>query len=307
MRELIDSTSLLGDPAALIARLARDGYLLLRAVLPVARITEAHDAIIATLHEGGWVDATGALLPLALSKSAGSQHPAFRAATQLPEFNRLPYLPALKALAASLLGPGAYSLPSKVLRTTAPSRARTEPGRYAHQDYAYWRISDMLTTWAPLMEISPEHGALAVVPGSHLGPPVALLPFAGTEPGWATTTYRPGDVIVFHCLTAHAALPNRREALRICGDFRWQRPEEPVCAELVRGSTGAELGAQLFHRESWWHPMPAGVPIVKESPVAAPRSRFFAVHPGWLDWQPPRDDYAPPPRRAELHTTTEVH
>jgi len=37
-------------------------------------------------------------------------------------------------------------------------------------------------------------------------------------PGWATTSYEPGDVIIFHCLTPHAALPNQGSALRISGE-----------------------------------------------------------------------------------------
>ena len=48
----------------------------------------------------------------------------------------------------------------------------------------------------------------------------------------------PGDVLVFHCLTPHAALPNQGSTLRISGDFRWQRSDEPAPAELVLGPAG---------------------------------------------------------------------
>lgn len=33
-----------------------------------------------------------------------------------------------------------------------------------------------------------------------------------------TTSYEPGDVLVFHCLTPHAALPNRGSTLLACRD-----------------------------------------------------------------------------------------
>jgi ectoine hydroxylase-related dioxygenase (phytanoyl-CoA dioxygenase family) len=72
------------------------------------------------------------------------------------------------------------------------------------------------------MEIPVRIGGLAVQPGGHLGPPRPPRPprpLGQAEPGWATTSYEPGDVILFHCLTPHAALPNSGSALRISGDF----------------------------------------------------------------------------------------
>jgi len=82
----------------------------------------------------------------------------------------------------------------------------------------------------------------------------------GFEPGWATTDYHPGDVIVFHCMTPHAALPNRGSALRLSGDFRWQLPDRPAPAELVLGPgagrqapgrDGPELFSRMFGRQPW--------------------------------------------------------
>ena len=86
----------------------------------------------------------------------------------------------------------------------------------------------MLTSWIPLMDIPVRIGGLAVQPGGHLGPPRPPRPLSEAEPGWATTSYQPGDAIIFHCLTPHAALPNRGSALRISGDFRWQRFGQPL-------------------------------------------------------------------------------
>ena len=61
-------------------------------------------------------------------------------------------------------------------------------------------IQDMLTSWMPLMDIPVRIGGLAVRPGGHLGPPRPPRPLGVAEPGWATTSYEPGDVIIFHCL-----------------------------------------------------------------------------------------------------------
>ena len=127
-------------------------------------------------------------------------------------------------------------------RCCAPSipngREARPRGRYIHYDYGVSGVQDMLTSWIPLMEIPVQIGGLAVQPGGHLGPPRRPRPLSATEPGWATTSYEPGDVIIFHCLTPHAALPNRGSTLRISGDFRWQRPDQPAPAELVLGPAG---------------------------------------------------------------------
>jgi hypothetical protein len=99
-------------------------------------------------------------------------------------------------------------------------------------------------------------------------------------------------VIIFHCLTPHAALPNTGSALRISGDFRWQRPEQPVPAELILGPQGRppELFSRLFSRERWWEPVPAGLTLHPRADlvrVPPGPSRLVTVHPGWKHWRPP--------------------
>ena len=219
--------------------------------------------------------------------------PAFRAAMFGPAFNEVPYLPALREVIRRVLGPRAFSYPAKVLRAVYPERPEARPrGRYIHYDYGVSGVQDMLTSWIPLMEIPVRIGGLAVQPGGHLGPPRRPRPLSATEPGWATTSYEPGDVIIFHCLTPHAALPNQGSTLRISGDFRWQRPDQPAPAELVLGPAGRPpaMFSRLFRRERWWEPVPAGLTLhPRAQMITAPPgpSRLIPVHPGWKYWQPP--------------------
>ena len=72
--------------------------------------------------------------------------------------------------------------------------------------------------------------------------------FRQDERGWATTDYRAGDVLVFHCLTSHAALPNLDTSLRLSGDFRWQRPDQTAPAQLV--PVRAAVAEHAGHHES---------------------------------------------------------
>jgi hypothetical protein len=302
VRELADSTALRADPAALRHRLAEEGYLFLRALLRPADVAAAYDSVRAELRLGGWTDGDG--LPAGSQRAVSIRDaladPSFRAALASRGLNRLPYLAPLRGLVRQLLGPAAFSYPVKVLRTVYPEPPfQVTRGRYIHQDFAVSGVQDMLTTWLPLMDIPAQLGGLAVLPGSHLGPP-PLRPrlLRADEPRWATTDYRPGDVLLFHCLTSHAALPNHADRLRISTDVRWQAADQTAPTELVLGPVAAptrpgaqvELFSRLLSREPWWEPVPSGLMLQPRQQLAgappAP-SRLFTMHRGWQRWRPP--------------------
>lgn len=118
-----------------------------------------------------------------------------------------------------------------------------------HQDLGYFHVDgdQLATTWSPLDPVTPETGAVRYVRGSHrwdatyrpnlfvstmaipgtVGPTVPdveALAAAG-ECAIVTFSTEPGDVVVHHARTLHAAGPNtsattRRRAIsvRYCGD-----------------------------------------------------------------------------------------
>jgi hypothetical protein len=285
--ELADSRSLVGDPVALGARLAADGYLFLRGLLPAARVRDAGEQVAAALRAGGWTAAGSPLLGPSAGPREALADPAYRAAVTSLAFNALPYLLPLRRTVRSILGPRAFSYPVKVLRAVAPeTRQERTRGRYVHCDYTGSGVQDMLTAWLPLAAVPAELGGLAVRPGGHLGRPRVPRLLAGTEHGWSTTDYRPGDVIIFHCLTPHAALPNTGRQLRLSADVRWQQPDRPAPSEMILGPAGraSELFSRLLGREPWWEPVPAGLALRPGTELAARPpgpSQFFAVAPAW--------------------------
>lgn len=303
MDELADSSGLVHDQEGLRRRLAADGYLFFRGLLPPDQIRAAGAAVSERLRSGGWVDDQGkpSVVPRAVNPMDALADLAFRAAVTSAAFNRIPYLPPLRSIVRRILGPDAFSYPAKVLRAVYPENPGTRPrGRYIHHDYAASGVQDMLTSWIPLVDIPARLGGLAVWPGGHLGPPVLPRPLSQQEPEWATAPYRLGDVIIFHCLTPHAALPNTGSVLRLSGDFRWQLADRPAPTEMILGpasrsrlspaSRPPELFSRLFRHQQWWEPIPAGLTLCPRTQmVTAPPqpSRFFAVHPGWRYWQPP--------------------
>jgi hypothetical protein len=302
VRELVDSLALQADQAGLRQRLAEDGYLFFRRLLRPADVQAAHDSVRAELTLGGWTRTTRS--PAGPRRTTGVREalddPSFRAALASRGLNRLAYLPALRGLVRLILGAGAFCYPVKVLRVEYPDqRVAVTRSRHVHQDFGISGVQDMLTTWLPLMDIPPQLGGLAVLPGSHLGPPQRPRLLPPDEPGWATTDFRPGDVLLFHCLTAHAALPNHADRIRISADFRWQAADQPAPAELVlrpaaegypRRGGEAELYSALLAAEPWWEPVPSGLMLRSRREMAAAPpapSRLFAVHPGWQQWREP--------------------
>jgi Phytanoyl-CoA dioxygenase (PhyH) len=294
VEELRDSAALAGDPDALRARLVSDGYLFLRAFLPAEQVGAAGVRVRALLRTGGWTDR--ARPPAGSSRRAavagGVRDAALLAAMASRPFNRIPYLPPLRGLVRGLLGPDAFSYPIKVLRTVHPETGGQVPqGRHIHQDFAVGGVDDMLTTWVPLMPIPRQVGGLAVLPGSHRGRPRLPRLLSPDERGWASTDYQVGDVLLFHCLTSHAALPNRSGLLRLSQDSRWQYADLPAPARMVYGPPGRpradhEMFSRLLGREPWWEPIPPTVAIKDDSvAVDRPRSRLFRVHPTWALWR----------------------
>jgi hypothetical protein len=304
------------DRAALRRRLSQDGYLFFRTLVRPADVTAAYESVCAELRLGAWMDGNGhpAGQQRAINVRDALADPSFRAALASRGLNRLPYLPPIRSLVRTVLGPGAFSYPVKVLRTVYPERPfQLTRGRFVHQDIAVAGVQDMLTTWLPLMDIPAQLGGLAVLPGSHLGPPQRPRPLRADEPRWATTDYRPGDVLLFHCLTAHAALPNHASTLRVSTDVRWQSADQPAPAEFVLGpaitstmagsavngsavaaagrrAPQAELYSRLLSREPWWEPVPSGLMLQPRHELAAvppAPSRLFTIHPDWQRWQPP--------------------
>ncbi len=121
----------------------------------------------------------------------------------------------------------------------------------AHQDSFFIRGTDSFRTlWIPLVDIDQTMGGLALASGSHKHglrdhveqEGVYSYVFKGRrqkgidlddihEP-WLTTTYHPGDVLIFHNLTQHWGLPNQSDRIRLSIDTRAQPAREPRTFQL---------------------------------------------------------------------------
>ena len=133
MDELADSSGLAGDPGGLQRRLAADGYLFFRGLLPPGLVRAAGAAVADRLRAGGWLDDRG--IPSVTPRAGGPRDaladPAFRAAITGAAFNQIPYLPPLRAVVRHVLGAAGVLLPGQGAARGVPGAPRGPPARAA--------------------------------------------------------------------------------------------------------------------------------------------------------------------------------
>jgi hypothetical protein len=286
--ELDDSRELFGDWQALRARIASDGYVFMRGLLDPGEVTAIGRSGLGHLQSTGWtqggddpVTAPPRIPVHAVRMLDAFTDPGYRRILADPDFNRLPFTAPLAELMHQILGPEGFCYPLKVPRIVYPeSVVPHQPGNVVHKDYR--SVQDMFTCWVPLGNVPTSLGGLAIETGSHHRSRVRYRPLTGLEAGWVTTDYRPGDVLVFHCLTTHAALPNRSDRMRFSAEYRWQLADQPAPRRLVVGPHGHEIGSRLFGSTRWWRSVTGGLTLFddggedRRSLLPAPPSRFVS-------------------------------
>jgi hypothetical protein len=286
--ELRDSKGLLGDWEALRSRIAADGYVFVRGLLDAEEVRSVGRSNLGHLQSTGWtesacdpVSAPPRTPVRAVRMLDAFGDPGYRRILADPGFNRLPFDAPLADLMGQILGPAGFCYPLKLPRIVYPaSMVPKQPGNIVHKDYR--AVQDMFTCWVPLGDVPPSLGGLAIMTGSHHTSRVRYRPLSTMEAGWATTDYRPGDVLVFHCLTTHAALPNRADHLRFSAEYRWQLADQPAPRRMVIGPHGYEIGSPLFSPTGWWRSVSGGLTLfddggeVRRPRLPAAPSRFVS-------------------------------
>jgi ectoine hydroxylase-related dioxygenase (phytanoyl-CoA dioxygenase family) len=240
-----DATPLLADADALRARFVADGFLYFADLVDAAAVLGVRRDILDVVASHGWL-AEGTPVENAVAGPVrhheGSEGfwPAYVDIQRLESFHRLAFDPslldALRALFDVKSVDDLLVHPQKIARLSFPStRFFTAP----HQDYRYIQgTPDFVTTWMPLGDYPPDHGGLRVLSRSHgdgllpvheaLGAGGLAVDADDDDPRWRTTTFAPGDAVVFGCLTVHGAIPNRSPSLRLSVDYRYQRVTDAI-------------------------------------------------------------------------------
>jgi len=248
--ELRDANALLGNPAALRARMAEDGYLLIRGLIDRDVVLRARATVLQYLAERdalvpgepvleGVMPAAGRTVPL-MGRRAITHHPDVLAVYESP---------ALFDFFGAYFEERPMTFDYKWLRGVGH-----EQFTGAHYDVVYMgRGSPRLhTCWVPFEDIPIEKGALAMCVGSHrdasfeklratygrmdvdrdrvegwfTNDPLEITQKFGGR--WRTTPFQAGDVMVFGMYTLHASTTNVTNRYRLSADVRFQPASEPA-------------------------------------------------------------------------------
>jgi hypothetical protein len=241
--DFLDSTAILTDGPALRERLARDGYLFVRGLLPAGTVLSVRACLLAKAAAGGWLDPAspveaGIADPAAACKDPEDRYiTVFRHLWRDEALHRLRLHPSVTALFARIFDTTPLAHPMFVQRNIFPQAAGFDFTTGVHQDRVHIGGATSYALWMPLGDCPREKGALAVAAGSHatgvletkVGSGAGGIDIAVPVPGtWVTGAFRAGDGLIFQDTTVHKALPNRTREIRMSFDARFQPLGQPV-------------------------------------------------------------------------------
>ncbi|MDZ7782668.1 MAG: phytanoyl-CoA dioxygenase family protein [Halioglobus sp.] len=256
---MFEANQLLDNVAALRERLATDGYLFFRSVVPVERLTELRDQITRILADQGWIaDGEERMKAIARGRPRREGQPRFFRAhdkiVKLEALHSLAHEPHVMEVMRKALGDSAFPHPLSIVRLVFPDSP--ELSTPPHQDYPNNQGTPNLTAaWMPLADCSVKDGSLAVLEGSHqygvlplrfhlgAGNRRAVLPEEFSNLRWVGADFRLGDLVLFPALTVHKAMENHNpERMRLSVDFRYQLEGEALTEGCLKPH---------FERVSW--------------------------------------------------------
>ncbi|MBO9608791.1 MAG: phytanoyl-CoA dioxygenase family protein [Paenibacillaceae bacterium] len=246
LTEMRDANDIIGDEAALQARMAEDGYLLIRGFHDREDVLQARREMLALMQE------QGRLAPDAPTEEGriGAEGKGFMVHKQ--DIARLPGLlhvvnhPRAMGFFDRFLGGPSLTYDYKWIRGVGQGGSTG-----AHYDVVYMGrgTKQVYTTWTPIGDISYDMGGLAVCLGSqHFAKikatygqmdvdrdnvsgwfsdnPQEIVDKYGGR--WATTEFRAGDALIFGMFMMHGSLTNTTDRYRLSCDTRYQLASEPV-------------------------------------------------------------------------------
>jgi len=238
MKPFVDSADAIDKPEVLRERMARDGYLFISGLLPAAPLREVYDAIMAICQKAEWADGNGKAIGRPKPEGDPEYWDVYGAVQKLECFHALAHRPELIKTIAALVQDDVLVHPRNIARISPPNATKfTTP---PHQDFVLIQATpETYTGWFPLTDTPIERGGLAVLAGSHK---LGLLPIHKADgPGgigvdtdslgleWHTQAFNAGDVLVFHSVTVHKALPNvTADGIRLSVDYRYQGVSQPI-------------------------------------------------------------------------------
>ena len=225
---LADSTGLIGNAQALRQRYLDDGVVFLRGVIAPDLIAWGREKYRAALAAEGLID-PAVEAPVWTGRKTETWRPCDAIGTEV--WHEVVKQPLLNQVMRDVLADDPVWIPIAAHRSGLPTGPLAEgqdlfAGR--HQDGFYNEGMLFTICWMPIRDVDRDHGSFAVAPGTHHrgslhdtsakgnAIPRAAIP----DEAWRSADFRVGDVLIFNYLTAHTALPNPSNEIRLSLDVR---------------------------------------------------------------------------------------
>ena len=248
MEPFVVSNRLLGDPPKLRKRLADDGYLFLRDILPKDKVLDLRRRILEICGRAGWLrpgsEAMDGLTDRPpILESDDEFAPVYAQVQSLESFHGLKLDENVVRVVEDLFEEPVFPFPQTIARIAFPrDNAR---GTQPHQDWPFVGGStESLSCWAPLGDVPSEVGGLNILAGSHKAGFLETRPAPGpgartvdVDPSltWHRSSYRSGDILLFKMFTVHAAAANLTpDAMRLSVDFRYTGVSHTIAGDWFR-------------------------------------------------------------------------
>ena len=226
---LTDSTPLLNDDDALRQRWADDGCLYFRGIMSPELMAWAEQHYREELAKEGLIDLADEA-PILIAEPSKTWRPCDRIGTTV--WHEIIKEPRLVAILRTLFGAEPAWLPIVAHRSGYPS-GPLKDGEYIfagqHQDAFFNEGMNSTICWMPIRDVKDmDAGTFALAPGTHhrgvlhdpAHPTYKIPDGAIAEDEWRSAAYRVGDVVIFRDDTAHTALPNLSNEIRLSLDIR---------------------------------------------------------------------------------------
>ena len=248
MNELRSSNDASNDFAELRKRLADDGYLLFRQFIDPEKVLTARERILEFISlKNALQPHTPVLEGIMPNGTKNFNMMGSKGIVSDPLVLEVLENPKLFTFFNILFGKNSDTYQYKWLRAVG-----NEEYTGAHYDTVYMGrgSTNLNTVWVPFGHIPPELGSLAICAGSNHLPqfeklrqtygkmdvdkdlvegwfsndPMEIIEKFGGQ--WLTSTYHPGDIIIFGMFTMHASTTNLTKRYRLSCDIRFQPQNE---------------------------------------------------------------------------------
>ena len=229
------------DQATLDARMARDGYLLLKKAVPAQDCDALRTDILAQLEPYIGLDdhpEVPVLRGEPFFETDAVWDEVYPRIQCLESFHRFFHQPWMTQIMSRVAGEDVFVYPMKMARIATPRKIgyETPPHQDAHSHHAG---PTMAGIWVALHDVDATMGRVQMLPGSHTRGVRPVFEAQGVggvqceiyedETEWHVSDFEKGDALIFNSRTVHRAEPNTNERrVRLSVDTRFCDYGAPV-------------------------------------------------------------------------------